>query len=259
MSQNKTVIQGLEPGNANASNNFGGESSGFYSRSGQSNARGTVVPGMMVHEGGANANVPQSGQSKPRTINPGKPVVGFLYSISKSPAGEFWPLQIGRNTIGQGSDADICLLEGTVSINHAVLVVRQIKNTGGIIAAITDTQSTNGTMLNGETIGFSAVECHNGDIITIGDNYELFLILVDSAKLKLSVSPNFIPVESEDEVDDPEDIPNFPGGATNPGGFEQPYDGPSPWGTNGYNPASGGTVGMDGSMTGNNHGGTIPM
>lgn len=214
---------------------------------------------MMEHEGGANANVSQSAQLKPRTINPGKPVVGFLYSISKTPAGEFWPLQIGRNTIGQGSDADICLLEGTVSINHAVLVVRQIKNTGGVIAAITDTQSTNGTMLNGETIGFSAVECHNGDIITIGDNYELFLILVDSAKLKLSVSPNFIPVENEDEVADSEDIPNFPGGATRPGGFEQPYDGPSPWGTNGYNPASGGTVGMDGSMTGNNHGGTIPM
>ena len=185
--------------------------------------------------------------------------MGFLYSISKTPAGEFWQLQIGRNTIGQGSDADICLLEGTVSINHAVLVVRQITNTGGVIAAITDTQSTNGTILNGETIGFSAVECHNGDIITIGDNYELFLILVDSAKLKLSVSPNFIPVENEDEVADSEDIPNFPGGATRPGGFEQPYDGPSPWGTNGYNPASGGTVGMDGSMTGNNHGGTIPM
>lgn len=44
MSQNKTVIQGLEPGNVNSTNNYGGESSGFYSRSGQSNARGTVVP-----------------------------------------------------------------------------------------------------------------------------------------------------------------------------------------------------------------------
>lgn len=112
--------------------------------------------------------------------------------------------------------------------------------------------------LNGETIGFSAVECHNGDIITIGDNYELFLILVDSAKLNLSVSSNFIPVESEDDVDDGADIPNFPGGAIRPGGFE-PYDGPSPRGTNGYNPSAGGTVGMDGSMTGDNHGGTIPM
>ena len=113
-------------------------------------------------------------------------------------------------------------------------------------------------MLISKTIGFSAVECHNGDIITIGDNYELFLILVDSAKLNLSVSSNFIPVESEDDVDDGADIPNFPGGAIRPGGFE-PYDGPSPRGTNGYNPSAGGTVGMDGSMTGDNHGGTIPM
>lgn len=151
MSQNKTVIQGLEPGNVNSTNNYGGESSGFYSRSGQSNARGTVVPGMVEHEGGAKSSASQAAQSKPRVINPGKPVVGFLYSVSKTPAGEFWPLQIGRNTIGQGSDADICLLEGTVSVNHAVLVVRQIKNTGGIIAAITDTQSTNGTMLTNLT------------------------------------------------------------------------------------------------------------
>ncbi|MCF2592156.1 hypothetical protein JQM97_14675 [Prevotella hominis] len=44
MSQNKTVILGLEPGNANISNNYCGESSCFYSRSGQSNARGAIVP-----------------------------------------------------------------------------------------------------------------------------------------------------------------------------------------------------------------------
>ena len=31
----------------------------------------------------------------------GKPVVGFLYSISKTAAGEFWPIHIGQNTIGQ--------------------------------------------------------------------------------------------------------------------------------------------------------------
>ena len=29
MSQNKTVIQGLEPGNVNSTNNYGGESSAF--------------------------------------------------------------------------------------------------------------------------------------------------------------------------------------------------------------------------------------
>ena len=59
-------------------------------------------------------------------------------------------------------------------------------------------------------------------------------------------------------MEDGGDIPNFPGGATRTGGFES-YEGPSPWGTNGYNPSAGGTVVMDGSITGNNHGGTIPM
>ncbi len=260
MSQNKTVIQGLEPGNPNANKNFGGESSNFYSRGSQSAARGTVVPGMMNHEGpAAAANNGQSVRPIQTTVHPGKPVVGFLYSISRTAAGEYWPLQIGRNTIGQGGDSDIRLPESTVSANHAVLVVRQIKNTGGIIAAITDTQSTNGTMLNGETIGFTAVECHNGDIITIGDNYELLVILVDAAKLNLSVSQNFIPVAAEEEEMEDE-IPSFSKGDTRAEGGFTPYgNAPTNWGTESYGNAAGGTVGMDGSMTGNNHGGTVPM
>lgn len=258
MSQNKTVIQGMEPGYGNSNNNYGAESSGFYSRGYQSNARGTVVPGMMGHDSSAKQETVQASQPKMKTANSGKPVIGFLYSVSRTPAGEYWPLHIGRNTIGQGAESDICLLEGTVSLNHAVLVVRQIKNTGNIIAAISDTQSTNGTMINKETIGFSAVECHDGDILTIGDNYELMLILVDAAKLGLSVSKDFIPVESED-AENEEEFPNFSNGDTRAGSGFGPYGNSPSWGPDSYNPPTGGTVGMDGSMTGNNHGGTIPM
>ena len=57
-------------------------------------------------------------------------------------------------------------------------------------------------MINGETIGFSAEECKNGDVITIGNNYELVLILIDAAKMNLAVSKDFIPVEIEDNDDD---------------------------------------------------------
>jgi pSer/pThr/pTyr-binding forkhead associated (FHA) protein len=193
-----------------------------------------------------------------KAVQPGKPIVGFLYSISRTRVGEFWPLQMGRNTIGQAEDSDILLAEGTVSSNHAVIVTRQIKS--GIIAAITDSQSTNGTMINGEPIGFSAEECHDGDIITIGNNYELVLILIDAEKRGLKVSQDFIPVEVQVEDEEQEDVPSFSGGTTRPGGFDPYNDGPTAWGNNGggYSPV-GGTVGMDGSMPGGNHGGTVPM
>ena len=261
MSQNKTVIQGLEP-----ETNFGGAPSGassnnFYSRGNQSSStRGTIVPGMQ--DAAFESENVQERVSAPQTnrvIQSGKPIVGFLYSVSRTPLGEFWPIQMGKNTIGQSSDNDIVLLEGTISSKHAVIVTRQGKN--GIIAAIKDTESTNGTFINGEPIDFSAEECHDGDIITIGNNYQFFFILIDAAKLGLTTSTSFIAVEGNDSpASDDVDIPPFNPGTTRPGGFDPYNDGPSTWGTTGggYSP-TGGTVGMDGSVSGGNHGGTIPM
>lgn len=271
MSQNKTVIQGLEPdlnmgGTRNMNGARGTASQDFYSRGANQSARGTVVPGMMENPRGMNAGGGQEqsrgeNQVSVRNIQLGKPIVGFLYSISRTPIGEYWPLQIGRNTIGQSESSDIRLFESTVSADHAVIVIRQMKNTGGVIAAITDTQSSNGTMINGETIGFSPVECHNGDIITVGNNYEFVFILIDPAQLGLSVSKDFIQVDAEDEDDDyPGNLPPFGNNdSTHPGGGFNPYDGPTQWepGTRGYTPNDG-TIGMDGS-NGNNRGGTKSM
>lgn len=253
MSQNKTVIQGLEPAGGSQQGHYHTGDNSFYSRSGASSNRGTVVQGMM--DISAQQAQQAEMQSTQRTIQPGKPIVGFLYSISRTPAGEYWPLQIGRNTIGQNPSSDIVLREGTVSTDHAVLIVRQVKNTGGVIAAVTDAQSTNGTMINGETIGFSAVECHNGDILTFGNNYELMLVLIDVAQMGLKVSKSFIPVEDDDDF---VDIP-MPGGATRPGDFSPYNDGPTAWGgTEQYRPTDG-TVGLDGSVNVGNRGGTVPM
>lgn len=259
MSQKKTVIQGLE-----LENNFndapkGASSSNFYSRENRhSAARGTIVPGMEGNQVGrpVENTDPVSHPRKP--AQHGKPIVGFLYSISRNRAGEYWPIQLGKNTIGQDENNDVMLAEGTVSSSHAVLLTRQGKN--GIIASIKDDQSTNGTKINGEPLDFGAEECHDGDIITIGNNYELLLVLIDSEKRGLKPSDDFITVEMETEPEEPEDIPPFPGGATRPGGFNPYTDGPTAWGSNGggYSPA-GGTVGMDGSVSGGGHGGTIPM
>lgn len=261
MSQNKTVIQGLEP---NVSPNPMNGNQSFYTRSNNNSSnRGTVVPGMTD----TTNNEKKAGEAR-RIYNQGsrtvsnKPIVGFLYSISKTAIGEYWPIQIGRNTIGQNPNSDIVLTEGTVSSSHAVLVTRQVKS--GIIAAITDSQSTNGTMINGDTIGFSAEECHNGDIITIGKNYQFVLILIDTAKIGLSVSKDFIVVENEEEDDDcmtDENIPPLqPGGVTRPGGFNPYESGPTNWGgMHGGNKHNDGTVGLDGSTSGSNSGGTVSM
>lgn len=257
MSQNKTVIQGLEP-ETSFSGSAGYSNQNFYSRPNRPSARGTVVPGMQ--EAISDGKNPQDETYSPQTnrvIQTGKPIVGFLYSVSRTPLGEFWPIQMGKNSIGQSSENDIVLLEGTISSKHAVIVTRPGKN--GIIAAIKDSESTNGTFINGEPIDFSAEECHNGDIITIGNNYQLLFILIDAAKLGLLTNKDFIPVESDNSnMSDEPEIPSFnPGGATRPG-FNPYDDGPANWGgTSGYSPSDG-TVGMDGS-TGGGHGGTIPM
>lgn len=259
MSQNKTVIQGLEPADTNFAP-IEGAGSNFYSRGSRSAARGTVVPGMINAQTDSSETPAQpQTQSPKRVIQSGKPIVGFLYSISHTPMGEYWPLQMGPNTIGQSPESDIVLPEGTISAEHAIIVTRQVKD--GVIAAITDTKSTNGTMINGETIGFSAEQCKSGDIITIGNNYQLLLILIDAAKLGLSVSKDFIPVSIEPvEEEEFDEVPSFNPGNTR-GGFDPYNNGGSSWGTNnggGYSPA-GGTVGLDGSTSGGNQGGTIPM
>lgn len=252
MSQNKTVIQGFEP--ADQSGNNGGIGSGFYSRggNGRTAARGTVVSGMTdgPQQGvPRNPNATVMAQTQNRPMQTGKPVVGFLYSVSRTAAGEYWPLQIGQNTIGKSSNCDIVLPEGTVSSEHAVLVVRKMKNPEKVIASISDARSTNGTMLNGVSLGFTAEECKNGDIITIGDNYELFLILIDAASLGLRPSVNFITIE-EDTMQDP--LQDIPTGYTRPEGQYTP----PPFG-GGFTP-TGGTMGFDGQQP-YERGGTIGM
>ena len=260
MSQSKTIIQGLEPADS-PSRNMGGTPN-FYQRNGRPvpPSRGTVVPGMMETTQRAVYNV------QPETLNPhqpqqrsivsGKPVVGFLYSVSRTMAGEYWPLYVGQNTIGQSPSCSVVLPEGTVSGEHAVLVVRRMKNPEKVIASISDARSTNGTMVNGESLGFSAVECKNGDIITIGDNYELFLILIDPTTLGLKPSENFVPVVVEDAE---EEFDPFSNGQFDP---MSPMP-PTPTGFtpaqpayNSFQPAA--TVGLDGSSS-SNKGGTVGM
>lgn len=239
MSQNKTRIQGLDvdetPRFQQASEQPA--SGGFYSRNAQRPE--TVIQGMNDDVFGAPQTAPVH---KPKQIA-GRPVVGFLYSIARSMIGEFWPIYIGRNSIGNNPDCDIVLGEGTVSGNHATLQVRRDKKNNHISAWIMDSTSTNGTMVNDITLGSSPVDCKNGDIITFGDNYECYFVLIDASQIGLKVSEEFIPFEQYNPVPGPQPEPTF-----------------DPWGTNGsdYVPTDG-TIGTDGSSASGNKGGTRPV
>lgn len=127
---------------------------------------------------------------------PKKPIFGFLYSVSKDSCGEYWPLYLGANKIGRSADANVRLLEASVSDLHATLVIRQMQNKGedaGLFVFIQDTGSMCGTLVNGITLDFNPRECKNGDIITIGANYELYFILVEPKAMGLAPKPNFKP------------------------------------------------------------------
>ena len=199
----------------------------------------TVYPGMPA----VAAAAPGTNQSKPMTQCPGlaapsnpnqpaaKQLMGFLYSVSKTAAGEFWPVYVGPNTIGRGADNSICLNEASVSEKHATLVVRKLMKNGasnGVSVFISDTLSTYGTMLNGETLDSHPRDCNNGDIITFGSNYEMYFVLVDPDALGLAPKDSFM--ESN-----PTPAP-APAPVVNPGWTQQP-------------------VGMN---TGDAHKGTLP-
>lgn len=183
MSQKETIVPGM-----------GGTESGYQRNCGNNNYLGNDLNGTQFP--GMDGSYKSSYQRKST-----KPLLGFLYSVSRVGCGEYWPLYQGSNTIGNSEDCDIVLREGTVSENHAELVIRMMKNSGDVDAAIIDQRSTNGTMINGESIKISEPkECVSGDVITIGDHYELLVIIVKAKEHGLELVKDFIQVDSDDEV-----------------------------------------------------------
>ncbi len=217
MSSNKTIIPGMEDAYT-GSQNFGKQNVNVQD--------GTFVPNMPGTTPN-NENIPHK-----------KPVVGFLYSISKSGSGEYWPLHIGSNTIGRSKDCDVSLAEATVSEQHAVLVVQQMKNPEKVIAWINDSGSTCGTMINGESLGFDRRECFNCDIITIGEHYDLYFILIDAKQIGLNVRRDFISTQGDPKGFNRTSNSRNPYAASSSNQFTQGYGQDS---TN----RQGGTVGMD--------------
>lgn len=200
MSQNKTVFPGLgQEGDFNPNQSYPGRSPEYARSSNQGRVKGTIYPGMESYSESSANNQKGNRSAQPLRSN-GKPIVGFLYSISRTGVGEYWPLHIGQNIIGNSSDCDIILGEGTVSQRHANLHVNKMKKPEKTEATISDLGSTNGTLVNENSVSVARpVECVNGDIITIGENYDLLLLLIDTKALGLHQSENFYDVREEQE------------------------------------------------------------
>ena len=70
-----------------------------------------------------------------------------------------------------------------------------------------------GIFLNDEELGYEQATCKNDDVLTIGDNYKLLLIIVDAKAHGLTVADGFEATDDDDtfQYDDRGD-----GGSTNP-------------------------------------------
>ena len=156
-------------------------------RGGAAAGNGTFIP----DEGG------ESGENKIRRTTGAekdKPLLGFLYSVSRSNFGEYWPVYLGPNTIGRGENSDIILQEGTVSSEHATLIIHQ-EDDGEVYAGIKDNGSTHGVKVNGKSAHFDVVGCSNMDVIKIGKSYELLFVLLDAKAIGLKKAENFVEVK----------------------------------------------------------------
>lgn len=124
------------------------------------------------------------------------PIVGFMYSISREGVGEYWPIKLGRNTIGRSESCNINLPEASVSDLHASLNVKIMKSTGRLVASIRDEGSKTGLFLNDQELDYENYSCKNLDVLVVGTSYRLLLILIDAPEYGLTVAKNFIPADN---------------------------------------------------------------
>lgn len=188
MSQNKTDFLGML------------DNRDLYARKATPH-KGTVLPELNKLSGGGKVVDNQS---------EGEPIAGFLYSVSRTAGGEYWPLHFGENTIGRAEDCDICLREMTVSEHHATLYIRKMKTKPDFIVDL-EVRGKNSGFVNNEEVGRESVACKDRDFLTIGDNYVLFLILLNPFELGMQVAENFLPAEEEAKDFPPAGPHNHPG------------------------------------------------
>jgi pSer/pThr/pTyr-binding forkhead associated (FHA) protein len=91
---------------------------------------------------------------------------GFLYSFHGDTGGVFWPLYVGRNTLGRsgsGESLEIEIADPTTSSRHAVILCEANS------VVLEDEGSTNGSFVNDQPVGYRGkIEVQDGDRIRFG-------------------------------------------------------------------------------------------
>lgn len=236
MSQNKTIVPDF---NYDSLGNSDPTSfNEMYSPSGNNSADEghTFVPGNSLADQQPTGNVPgndySSGsmQRDNRAVElQNRVVVGVLFSNSKGPFGEIFPVYLGRNIIGTTENCDICLREATVSSEHAILYVRN-NGQGTFDITITDYNSDYGTAVNNSDARYDTLPVSENDVISIGEHYKLLLKIFNAEAAQIAEDPAFSSLDQQSAPSGPAAQPE-----------NRPMDNPSDF----YSP----TAGSDSSRT----------
>lgn len=197
MSQNKTIVPGVDYENLSNTELDDSLYGSLYSRSEESDNR-TYIPDVSKPLGELGQEVmpqrePSLGQTEEnRQVSlQNRVVVGVLFSISRGLLGEMFPLYLGRNVIGQTANCDICLREKSVSSEHAILYIRKEGNPAQLNMTITDYNSTYGTTVNEMDARYEILPVNENDVLTIGKHYQFLVKIFDVEKAKLTEDMGF--------------------------------------------------------------------
>lgn len=197
MSQNKTIVPGVDYENLSNTELDDSLYGSLYSRSEESDNR-TYIPDVSKPLGELGQEVmPQREPSLGKTEEnrqvslQNRVVVGVLFSISRGLFGEMFPLYLGRNVIGQTANCDICLREKSVSSEHAILYIRKEGNPAQLNMTITDYNSTYGTTVNEMDARYETLPVNENDVLTIGKHYQFLVKIFDVEKAKLTEDMGF--------------------------------------------------------------------
>ena len=207
MSQNKTIVPGVDYDNHNDSQDnlaYGD----LYSRSSDDSQR-TYVPGVrqqpssVLPNNSVVCNSPilhDQRKNNRQIVMQERVIVGVLFSISRGLLGELFPIYLGKNLIGQTPICDIPLKEKTVSPEHAILHTRKTET--GLEAIITDFNSTYGTQVNEIDARYETIPVKDNDIITIGSHYQFVIKFFDMEKCGLAENLDFEEPSSDNSIGD---------------------------------------------------------
>lgn len=197
MSQNKTIVPGVDYDNLNKEGAADSFYESLYSRTSANENHTFIGSGELINQQTeSNPSGPVSNSQKHiisencRTLRiKERVIVGVLFSISKGLLGEIIPIYLGKNIIGKNEHCDIVLSENTVSTEHAIIHTR--KNENGIKVTITDYNSMYGTIVNDEDARYDTLPIHENDVITIGQHYRFIIKLFETERYNLYEDSEF--------------------------------------------------------------------